>query len=578
MPNYGFLIDHRKCIGCHACSTACKSENEVPLGVYRTWVKYVETGTFPDTRRHFQVNRCNHCANPPCVRICPVTAMYQRADGIVEFDPSVCIGCKACLQACPYDAIYIDPETHSAAKCHFCAHRVEVGLKPACEVVCPEQAILSGDLDDPASEISRTIAREPVTVRKPEQGTAPKLFYIDADQATLTPTAARTGSTFMWADVVGESGVKSRAVGVGQAAPKNGVIPLTSTKTPGGTQHAASNGAGRAASGVAIRTPQAQAMGVGSGPLMTGGRIAGQMVQTGYNAQHKAPWHWQVPAYLVTKGVGSGAFLGLALAAGLGLAGVTSAFAATALFISLLFIAITTVLLVIDLEKPHMFLTILTRPQWRSWLTRGAFALIGFSIWAGLWFLAESGAALGALPEGLAATLRPIFAWVGAPLAVLAAIYTAFLFAQAEGRDLWQSPLLPAHLLAQALMAGAGALLVTGLFVGLPAGMLGLLGWLFAASLAADLFMALVGEFGIPHASEVAARAAHAISHGKYRGYFWQGSVLVGHALPLLLIALAVIIPAGAPLMLALAGLAAIGGLYAFEYAFIMAPQDVPNS
>lgn len=93
--NYGFIIDNRKCIGCHACSTACKSENEAPLGVYRTWVKYVETGSYPDARRHFQVTRCNPCANPPCVRICPVTAMYQRHDGIVEFDPQICIGCKA---------------------------------------------------------------------------------------------------------------------------------------------------------------------------------------------------------------------------------------------------------------------------------------------------------------------------------------------------------------------------------------------------------------------------------------------------------------------------------------------------
>ena len=126
--NYGFLIDNRKCIGCHACSTACKSENEVPVGVNRTWVKYTEKGVFPNTRRYFQVTRCNHCANPPCVRICPVTAMYQRQDGIVEFDPTRCIGCKACMQACPYDAIYIDPDTHTAAKCHYCAHRTDVGL------------------------------------------------------------------------------------------------------------------------------------------------------------------------------------------------------------------------------------------------------------------------------------------------------------------------------------------------------------------------------------------------------------------------------------------------------------------
>ena len=115
--NFGFLIDNTSCIGCHACSTACKSENEVPLGVYRTWVKYTESGQYPDSRRSFQVTRCNHCNNPPCARICPTTAMYQRDDGIVEFNSDACIGCKGCMQACPYDAIYIDPETHTAAKC-----------------------------------------------------------------------------------------------------------------------------------------------------------------------------------------------------------------------------------------------------------------------------------------------------------------------------------------------------------------------------------------------------------------------------------------------------------------------------
>jgi Fe-S-cluster-containing dehydrogenase component/formate-dependent nitrite reductase membrane component NrfD len=569
MANYGFLIDHRKCIGCHACSTACKSENEVPLGVYRTWVKYVETGTFPDTRRHFQVNRCNHCANPPCVRICPVTAMYQRADGIVEFDPQVCIGCKACLQACPYDAIYIDPETHSAAKCHFCSHRVEVGLKPACEIVCPEQAIISGDLDDPASLISRLVAREPVTVRKPEQGTAPKLFYIDADQTTLTPTATRTQSTFMWADVVGGRG---QGAGVEGQGLRHGVIPLEATPRTNGRAE------GRAASGAAIRAPRQQGMGAGRSALMPGARVAGQMVQTVYNAQHKIPWHWQVPAYLVTKGIGSGAFIMAALAAGLGLAPLTPGFAAAALLIALLFIGVTTALLVLDLEKPHMFLTILTRPQWRSWLTRGAFALIAFSAAAGLWLLAEAGALLGIMPEAMAATLRPIFAWIGLPLAVLAAIYTAFLFAQAEGRDLWQSPLLPVHLLIQALMAGAAILLVAGLALPLPPGMGQLLRWVFGVSLTLDLFATLLGELGIPHASEIAARAAREISHGRYRRHFWQGSILLGHLLPLGLLLIAALLPGWSPLALALAGAAAIAGLYAFEYAFVMAPQEIPTS
>jgi len=132
---YGFVIDQRKCIGCHACTVACKEENQVPLGVNRTWVKYIEKGTFPDTRRYFSVMRCNHCDNAPCVTICPTVALYRRPDGIVDFDGERCIGCKSCMQACPYDALYIDPETQTAAKCHYCAHRVEVGLEPACVIV-----------------------------------------------------------------------------------------------------------------------------------------------------------------------------------------------------------------------------------------------------------------------------------------------------------------------------------------------------------------------------------------------------------------------------------------------------------
>ena len=107
---YGFVIDHRKCIGCHACTVACKEENRVPLGSFRTWVKYVEKGTFPDTRRYFSVLRCNHCDDAPCVTICPTVALYRRPDGIVDFDNRRCIGCKSCMQACPYDALYIDPD------------------------------------------------------------------------------------------------------------------------------------------------------------------------------------------------------------------------------------------------------------------------------------------------------------------------------------------------------------------------------------------------------------------------------------------------------------------------------------
>jgi Fe-S-cluster-containing dehydrogenase component/formate-dependent nitrite reductase membrane component NrfD len=556
--NYGFVIDNRKCIGCHACSTACKSENEVPLGVYRTWVKYVDTGIFPDSRRHFQVTRCNHCANPPCTRICPVTAMYQRDDGIVEFDPEICIGCKACMQACPYDAIYIDPETNTAAKCHFCSHRIEIGLEPACVVVCPEHAIIAGDMDDPSSEISHILARQDVTVRKPEQGTAPKLFYIDGNDVVLHPTATeRAPETFMWADVIPL-----------HAGPPDGHRQANGSARSVHTEQAPSH---IAHSGKPIRAPQPQGTPL-DGPIQIGGRMAEHMVQVAYNAQHKIPWHWPVPAYLVTKGIGSGAFMLLSLSIGLGIAPFDGLTAVVIGLLSLVFIGITTVLLVYDLDRPERFFTILIRPQWRSWLTRGAFLLVGFTVVAGLWWLVETGALFGLLPAETAALVRPYGLWVGVVLAVGAAIYTAFLFGQAEGRDLWQSTLLPFHLVIQALLVGSGLFLIVSLFMALPAQIYFVAMVTFGSTLIVDVFITLLGEFGMPHASETAARAAHEISHGRYKNHFWWGSIALGHVVPFALIF------ARVPALNAIAALCAVVGLYLFEYAFVLAPQEIPNS
>src|SRR5262249_47038328 len=192
---YGFVIDHRKCIGCPPCTVACKEENQVPLGTFRTWVKYVEKGTWPHTRRYFSVLRCNHCDDAPCVTICPTVALYRRADGIVDFDGARCIGCKSCMQGCPYDALYIDPNTTTAAKGHSCAPGREVALGPACVIVCPGRAIGAGALDDPRSEIARLVAREQVEVRKPEQGTRPKVYYVGADSSALSPPLQRPAAT-----------------------------------------------------------------------------------------------------------------------------------------------------------------------------------------------------------------------------------------------------------------------------------------------------------------------------------------------------------------------------------------------
>lgn len=550
--NYGFVIDNNKCIGCHACSTACKSENEVPLGVNRTWVKYVETGMFPNSKRHFQVSRCNHCENPPCVRICPVTAMYQRNDGIVEFDSALCIGCKACMQACPYDAIYIDPNEGTAAKCHFCSHRLDIGLEPACVVVCPAHAIIAGDMQNPLSEISRVLSNNQVTVRKPEQGTAPKLYYIDGESSVMHPTASeRTPETYMWSDVI--------PLHPNSAGHNNGNSgeSFVSKKT--------------SRSGEQLRLGQQQGL-PASGPIQRGGRMSEHMIQVAYNAQHKVPWHWPVPAYLTTKGIGAGLFMLLSLANILNIVKFDPLTYLVAGFLSLLFIGITTALLVLDLDKPARFFHIVFKPQLKSWLARGAFLLMGFTAVAGLWWISELGAYLSWWGDDVISISRPIGMWLGLLLSFGVTIYTAFLFGQAEGRDLWQSSLLPVHLLVQAIMVAGGVLSITALFITIPQDIFGLAIAAFISALIIDLIITLIGEFGMPHASEVAAAAAHEISHGRYKNQFWWGSIVLGHLIPIGLLEL------NLPVAAAVAGVCAAIGLYLFEHAFVMAPQEIPNS
>lgn len=193
----GFLVDLSLCIGCKACEVVCKAENVVPLSMWRLRVKYVDFGVFPEVKRAFTPLRCNHCESAPCARVCPVSALHYLDNGIVNIDKNRCIGCAACVLACPYGAIYIDPETNTADKCTYCAHRVEAGLAPSCVVVCPTEANIFGDLDDPTSKISHYIASHRDTrVRKPEKGTMPKHFYVGAGDIHLNPLASTRAEGF----------------------------------------------------------------------------------------------------------------------------------------------------------------------------------------------------------------------------------------------------------------------------------------------------------------------------------------------------------------------------------------------
>ncbi len=508
----GFLIDQRRCIGCHACTVACKQEQDVPLGVFRTWVKYIEKGEFPNTRRHFTVLRCNHCDDAPCVKICPTTALFKREDGIVDFDTSKCIGCKSCMQACPYDALYIDPREHTAMKCNFCAHRVDVGLKPACEIVCPETAIVSGDLDDPESSISRLVAREPVHVRKPEQGTEPKLFYINADALTLTPNLSRRDGVTMWGELAGA---------------QRDARPAAPTEQR-------------------ISFAEGTARDV-------------------YDVSHAVPWGWKVSSYLWTKSISSGAF-GIAALLALG-NGTREPLGMVASAIASLFALATVVLLVWDLKRPERFWFILLKPNLRSWLVWGAYILMVFSGLAALW---------GALVLfGLTALVVPV-AVAGIAFAIAAAGYSGFLFGQAEGRDFWQSPLLPIHLVAQAAAAGAAVLAIAAAALGELSVATLLFGVLVAAVSTHAVIVA--AEVATPHANSDKGLAAHAMTHGPYARLFWGGAVLIGVVVPLALgaawwMGMAPALPA-----FVAASVTALAGLLAYEDSWIRAGQAIPLS
>lgn len=184
------VIDLRRCFGCHACSVACKAQFDVPLGVWRSWVIVTERGKYPNVKRQFLPVLCNHCENTPCLRGCPATAIMRDENGIVHQLEDECIGCGYCTQTCPYKMRFRHPNKKIVSKCNFCAERLEQGLEPACVNTCNAKARIFGDLNDPDSEISKLIAKNPVKVLLPEQNTHPKVFYIGLDETMYKKRAA----------------------------------------------------------------------------------------------------------------------------------------------------------------------------------------------------------------------------------------------------------------------------------------------------------------------------------------------------------------------------------------------------
>ncbi len=179
---WGMVVDLRKCIGCEACTVACSVENQIPSGQFRTIVSSYEVNRAGTSKSAVLPRLCNHCENPPCIPVCPVQATYQRGDGIVVVDNTRCVGCSYCVQACPYDARFINKETNTADKCTFCVHRVAAGLLPACVETCVGGARIFGDLNDPESEVTKLIMKYKTDGLNPEQGTRPQVYYIGLDE------------------------------------------------------------------------------------------------------------------------------------------------------------------------------------------------------------------------------------------------------------------------------------------------------------------------------------------------------------------------------------------------------------
>lgn len=513
----GFVIDQSRCIGCHACTVACKSENDVPLGSFRTWVKYTETGQFPDVRRSFGVLRCNQCSAAPCVEICPVTALYKRDDGIVDLDRSVCIGCKSCMQACPYDALYINESSGVAEKCHFCAHRTEVGLAPACAVVCPTEAIIPGDFHDPESIVSRMRNDHDLTARKVGAGTGPNVFYREAHPSVLKPNTTSGAGGYLWSD-----------------------RPDTAqNRAEVDEQHG---------NGMAEYLSQAQE------------RASSRTV---YDTRKPMLWGGKVSAYLFTKSISAGIFIAGAIA---GVGAVGSSWTAG---LALLFLLITTGLLIGDLKRPERFFLILTRPNWDSWVARGAIVLTAYGGLLSLWLFLR---VLQVDPLGFGNGIFGVITCVGA---AATAMYTAWLFGQAKGRPLWMKRGLAVHLLIQAVIAGFGTLFVLAPFVDFDAAHLPTARFFFQATLLAHLGMILLeGQLAPRKRKREYGRAARLLSHGRmFTWQHWGFGVGIGIFLAEILLA----IPA-APWAWAAAGAAALIGLYCEEDCYVRAGQSIPIS
>jgi phenylacetyl-CoA:acceptor oxidoreductase subunit 1 len=349
MTRWAMVADVERCVGCQTCTAACRHANATSPAVQWRKVLDVEAGTFPHVSRTFVPVGCQHCADPPCVHVCPTTATRQRADGIVTMDYDLCIGCAYCEVACPYQARFLVHEPHFAygpamqneverddpsrlgvaQKCTYCSDRIDFGLEngltpgvdpratPACVNACIADALVFGDLDNPRSNVARLLREQKHFRMHEELGTEPGFYYVYGKAAD------------------------------GEDAP--------ATSTP---------------------------------PFSQAGRIRTR----GIEPEHQRHWDWKAAGNFLCGGAGTGLFAFAAVA------GLTNAPVLAPGLLALAMVAFGLFLLIFKIGRPFRFIHVLRHPQ-RSWMTREAWVAAAFFpvALAALWFENRAGLVVAAI-------------------------------------------------------------------------------------------------------------------------------------------------------------------------------------
>jgi phenylacetyl-CoA:acceptor oxidoreductase subunit 1 len=396
MTRWAMVADLERCVGCQTCTAACKHTNATSPTVQWRKVLDIEAGSYPDVSRTYVPVGCQHCEDPPCMKVCPSTATRKRADGIVTIDYDICIGCAYCDVACPYQARFKvdaadfaygadrqmqneaareDPARLGVAqKCTFCSDRIDFGLEngltpgvdpratPACANACIATALHFGDLDDPTSNVSKLLEQQKHFRMHEEIGTGPGFYYLYEHAGAST----------------------------GEPPREEQVVAAVSSR---------------------LRT-------------------------RGVEPWHQKHWDWKAAGNFLTGGVGPGLFAGAALAT------VTVGPSAPLGLLAMTLVALGLFLVMMKIGRPLRAISVLRQPQ-RSWMSREAWVALAFFPLA----LAAVWTAITAL-------------WIAAAaLALMFLFCQAMILREAKGIPVWREPRIVPLIVATGLAEGAGVFL-----------------------------------------------------------------------------------------------------------------------